>query len=97
MKARHEGPIPEGKQRCRLCEGWGVTHYSADRIGEAVECSECEGLGITDSPPRPVYKSVEEEFDEWLAAHTHDLYTDEEEALARAAWIAAQERYGDGY
>jgi hypothetical protein len=97
MATRHEGPIPEGKQRCRRCEGWGVTHYSVEEIGKPVGCSDCGGLGITDAPSKPVYPTADEQFDGWLSDRTHGLYTDEEEALARAAWKAAQERYGDGY
>lgn len=95
MKTRHEGPIPEGKQRCHRCEGWGVTHYSADEIGKPVACSDCEGLGITDAPPRPVYKSVEEEFDEWLTEQ--GISPNSLEAhYAELAWNEAAERYGDG-
>lgn len=96
MKTRHEGPIPKAKQPCYKCEGWGVTHYSAEEIGKAVTCSVCDGEGLRDLPPEPVYPTVDEEFNKWLSTHTHDLYTEEEEALARAAWKAAQERYGDG-
>lgn len=93
MKNRHEGPIPKDKNRCYKCQGWGIEDYSRDGLNTPVCCSVCEGLGLVNAP---VYPTVDEEFDGWLSAHTHDLYTDEEEVLARAAWKAAQERYGDG-
>lgn len=101
MKNRHQGPIPKGKQPCYQCEGWGVTHYSAEEIGKAVTCSVCEGEGLRDLPPESVYQTVDEEFDEWLSAQAcHGVcmggYTFEEEIIARAAWKAAQERYDDG-
>lgn len=95
MKTRHQGPIPEGKQRCRRCEGWGVTHYSAEEIGKAVACLGCDGLGITDAPPQLIYKTVEEEFDEWLSSQKVSPLSLEAH-WAELAWNAAQELYGDG-
>lgn len=97
MKTRHEGPIPKGKQPCYQCEGRGVTHYSAEEIGKPVTCSKCDGEGLVDSPPYvpTVYKTVEDEFDEWLT--TQDISPHSLEAhWAEIAWNAAAERYGDG-
>lgn len=98
MKKRHEGPIPEGKQRCPRCEGWGVTHYPAADTSEPVICTECDGEGITSVPVHelPEYKTIEDEFYEWLATQNispHSL----EAHWAEIAWNAAAERYGDGY
>lgn len=95
MKTRHEKPIPKGKQPCYQCEGWGVTHYSAEEIGKAVTCSVCDGEGLRDLPPEPFYKSVEEEFDEW-AAEQGISPNSLEAHYAELAWNAAAERYGDG-
>lgn len=98
MKARHVGLIPEGKQRCYKCEGWGVTHYSADEIGKAVTCSVCDGEGLRDLPPLPpppVYKTAEDYFQEWLA--DQGISPDSPDAeLAERAWMACLELYDDG-
>lgn len=94
MKTRHEGPVPEGKRACRRCEGWGVTHYSAEEIGKPVVCSACDGEGLEDLPPPPVYPTVEEEFNAWWGSTP--ILRENKRNIAEKAWKAAQERYGNG-
>lgn len=40
--------IPEDKERCSVCEGWGVTSYESD--GSPNACPRCQGSGLTDKP-----------------------------------------------
>lgn len=98
MKTRHVGPIPEGKRHCSNCEGWGVSHYSAEEIGKPVTCSKCEGEGLEESPTYvpPFCKTVGDEFEEWLAEQ--EISPSSPEAIwAEKAWNAAADRYIDDY
>lgn len=64
--------IPEGKERCAVCEGWGITSYESD--GSPNACSRCEGAGLTDKPvAQSVSPSRAQELQEALVALAQDL------------------------